>query len=107
MNGQMESITPTDLAVCSCGRVMLLREMPSRLPSRMYTNDAQPSARCEPSFQMRHPRFLTLAPISSVSPHNPSKFDPIYQKLSMSFHQNGCITIHETQLWKNCFLFCN
>jgi acetyl-CoA synthetase len=28
---------------------------------------------------MRHPRFLTLALNSSVSPHNPSKFDPIYQ----------------------------
>jgi hypothetical protein len=44
MNGQMESITPTDLAVCSCGLVMLLREMQSRLPSRIYTNGAYPSA---------------------------------------------------------------
>jgi hypothetical protein len=57
---------------------MVLREMHSRLPSRIDKNGAQPSARCERLSQAMNGRFLCFAPIFSASPQNSCRFHLIY-----------------------------
>ena len=44
MNWQIENRTRTFSSFFPCGLVMVLREMPSALASRIYTNGAQQSA---------------------------------------------------------------
>jgi hypothetical protein len=68
MSWQIESITPTAEPVFSCGLVMFLRETPlSHWPAE-FTKTVRNNPHLSPSSQVRHPRFLTLAPISYISP---------------------------------------